>query len=86
MLVVVVFSCVAMWLGHAVNDDLDHYKALEISRDATQKQIRRAYRKLSVKWHPDKHAGKPTLPEAEKRFQKISAAYEVLSDEDKRCC
>ena len=83
-LLLVVFSCVAKWLGHAANTDVDHYKALEISRDSTLKQIRRAYRKLSVQWHPDKHSGKPTLEEARKRFQEISAAYEVLSDEDKR--
>jgi len=84
ILLLVLLSCVTTWLGHADKDSVDHYKALEISRDSTLKQIRRAYRKLSVKWHPDKHAGKSTLKEAQKRFQAISTAYEVLSDEDKR--
>ena len=63
---------------------VDHYKALEVPKTATQKQVRSSYKKLSLKYHPDKHAGKPTQEEANKRFSEISAAYEVLGDEDKR--
>ncbi|HWX95691.1 MAG TPA: DnaJ C-terminal domain-containing protein [Solirubrobacteraceae bacterium] len=58
----------------------DYYEALEVPRTASQEEIRRAYRKLARKYHPDvnKEAG------AEDRFKEISEAYEVLRDEDKR--
>lgn len=59
----------------------DLYEVLGISRTATQNEIKSAYRKLAVKYHPDKNPGNK---EAEEKFKKISAAYEVLSDETKR--
>ncbi|VDP73289.1 unnamed protein product [Echinostoma caproni] len=59
-----------------------YYKVLGLERDATVEDIRRAYRKLALKWHPDKNPS--NADEAEKRFKEISAAYEVLSDPDKR--
>lgn len=59
----------------------DFYDTLEVSRDATPDQIKKAYRKKALKYHPDKN---PDDPEAASKFKKISEAYEVLSDEDKR--
>jgi molecular chaperone DnaJ len=59
----------------------DYYELLEIARDASQEEIKKAYRKKAIKFHPDKNPGDP---EAEKRFKEISEAYEVLSDEKKR--
>lgn len=60
---------------------VDYYQALEISRDATVDEIKKAYRKQAVKYHPDKNPGNA---EAERKFKEISEAYEVLSDENKR--
>ena len=59
----------------------DYYKLLEVERNASQADIKKAYRKLAVKFHPDKNPGNK---EAEDKFKEISAAYEVLSDEKKR--
>lgn len=59
----------------------DHYTMLGVSRAASQSDIRKAYRKLALKWHPDRNAGDRS---AESRFKEISAAYEVLSDASKR--
>lgn len=60
----------------------DYYRLLEVPRHATQEEIRRAYRRLALKWHPDKNPDKKEAAEA--RFKAISEAYEVLSDETKR--
>ncbi|KAH6946204.1 hypothetical protein HPB50_012144 [Hyalomma asiaticum] len=60
----------------------DYYRVLEVPRDATQDDIRRAYRRLALKWHPDKNPN--NKEEAERRFKAIAEAYEVLSDETKR--
>lgn len=59
----------------------DYYSILEISRNAEPAEIKKAYRKLAVKWHPDKNQGDST---AEETFKKISEAYDVLSDEQKK--
>ncbi|MCF7806553.1 MAG: molecular chaperone DnaJ [Simkaniaceae bacterium] len=59
----------------------DYYETLGIARNATADEIKRAYRKQAVKFHPDKNPGDA---EAEKQFKKISEAYEILSDESKR--
>jgi len=59
----------------------DYYEILELTRDATPEQIKKAYRKKALKFHPDKNPGDA---EAEKKFKEISEAYEVLSDEKKR--
>uniref|UniRef100_A0A1L8DTR0 Putative dnaj molecular chaperone similarity domain protein n=1 Tax=Nyssomyia neivai TaxID=330878 RepID=A0A1L8DTR0_9DIPT len=61
---------------------VDYYKILEINRGATDAEIKKAYRKLALKWHPDKNPN--NQDEANKRFKEISEAYEVLSDEHKR--
>lgn len=59
----------------------DFYKTLGIQRGATQDEIKKAYRKNAIKYHPDKNQGDP---KAEAKFKEISEAYEVLSDEKKR--
>lgn len=59
----------------------DYYQVLEITKDASIDDIKKAYRKKAVKYHPDKNPGDH---EAEKRFKEISEAYEVLSDDKKR--
>ncbi|CAN8258963.1 unnamed protein product [Cochlearia groenlandica] len=58
----------------------DHYSTLNLSRNATLKEIKSAYRNLARKYHPDMNKN----PGAEDKFKEISAAYEVLSDEEKR--
>ncbi|KAF9103522.1 hypothetical protein BGX27_010543 [Mortierella sp. AM989] len=58
----------------------DYYKILGVSKDSDEDQIKKAYRKLALKYHPDKNSE----PEAKKKFHDISEAYEVLSDKDKR--
>jgi len=59
----------------------DFYETLGVSKDASQSDIKKAYRKLALKYHPDKNQGNK---EAEDKFKEISSAYEVLSDENKR--
>lgn len=61
----------------------DYYEVLGVAREASQDEIKKAYRKLALKWHPDRHAG-DGAEEAEATFKRISEAYEVLSDPDKR--
>src|SRR5688572_7602575 len=60
---------------------IDYYKMLGIDKNATQKDIKNAYRKLARKHHPDLN---PNDKEAHKRFQQINEANEVLSDPEKR--
>lgn len=59
----------------------DYYDILEISRTATADEIKKAYRKKALQFHPDKNPGNA---EAEKRFKEVSEAYEVLNDDKKR--
>jgi len=59
----------------------DLYGVLELSRGATADEIKANYRRLAMKWHPDRNSGSR---EAEERFKLISEAYAVLSDESKR--
>ena len=59
----------------------DYYHILGVSRTATEKEIKAAYRKLARKHHPDVNRGNPA---AEEKFKEISEAYDVLSDADKR--
>lgn len=59
----------------------DYYQILGVSRDADEKEIKRAYRRLARKYHPDVNPGDKA---AEERFKEINEAYEVLSDPEKR--
>lgn len=59
----------------------DYYKLLGISKSASQDEIKKSYRKLAMKYHPDKN---PDDKDAEKKFKEINAAYDVLKDEKKR--
>ena len=58
----------------------DYYEVLEVPREASKDQIKDAYRKLAMQFHPDRNKS----PEAEEKFKEISEAYAVLSDDDKR--
>ncbi len=58
----------------------DFYKTLGISKDASSEEIKKAYRKLALKYHPDRGGGE----EASKEFKKVNEAYQVLSDPQKR--
>ena len=54
----------------------DYYKILGVSRKATDNEIKKAYRKMALKYHPDKNKA----PDAEEKFKDIAEAYEVLMD------
>jgi molecular chaperone DnaJ len=62
-------------------EDKDYYKILGVSRDATEEEIKRSYRKIAMQYHPDRNPGNK---EAEEKFKIASEAYEVLSDPEKR--
>jgi DnaJ-class molecular chaperone len=59
----------------------DPYEVLGIARDATQREVKQAYRRLAIKFHPDRN---PIKHEAETRFRQIQLAYETLTDRNKK--
>ncbi len=59
----------------------DYYEVLGVNRDASEEDIKKAYRKLAMKWHPDRN---PDNPKAEEHFKEAKEAYEVLTDPKKR--
>ena len=60
--------------------DKDYYEILGVAKTASEAEIKKAYRRLALKWHPDRNKS----PEAEKHFKEINEAYEILSDTKKR--
>lgn len=64
----------------------DYYALLGVDRSADADAIKKGYRKMAVKWHPDKHASKPPAEKAaaEKKFKEIAEAYDALSDPNKK--
>lgn len=62
--------------------EVDYYNILRVARGATDEDLKRSYRRLAMKWHPDKN--QVNKKEAEAKFKQISEAYDVLSDPQKR--
>jgi molecular chaperone DnaJ len=60
---------------------IDYYEVLSVSRTATDQELKTAYRKLAMQYHPDRN---PNNPDAEEKFKTCSEAYQILSDPDKR--
>lgn len=60
---------------------LDYYAILEVSRTATADELKKSYRKLAMKYHPDRNPGDDA---AEAKFKEINQAYDILKDEQKR--
>ena len=61
--------------------EIDYYEILEISKNSDSETIKKAFRKLALKYHPDRNQGDK---EAEENFKKVNEAYQVLGDEEKR--
>ena len=61
----------------AASKKRDYYEVLGVERDATPEQMKKAYRKLAVQYHPDKNPGNK---EAEEQFKELGEAYEALND------
>ena len=59
----------------------DYYEVLGVNKDASEEDVKKAYRKLAMKWHPDRN---PENPKAEEHFKEAKLAYEILSDSKKR--
>jgi len=79
MLRLIILSCFLVFLGKA-DDNRDFYKILGVSRKATEKEIKKAYRTLSLQYHPDKNPSE----DAASKFADVAAAYECLSNPEKK--
>ncbi|EKX41806.1 hypothetical protein GUITHDRAFT_74529 [Guillardia theta CCMP2712] len=60
----------------------DYYEVLGVQKSAEKRDIEKAYKKLALKWHPDKNPDRPQ--HAEKMFKEINEAYQILTDDQKR--
>ena len=65
----------------AANTKRDFYEVLGVTRTSTEVEIKSAYRKLAMTYHPDRN---PNNPDAEEKFKEITEAYAILADSDKR--
>ena len=63
-----------------MNDSKDYYQILGVEKGTSDSEIKTAYRKKALQWHPDRNDS----PEAEKRFKEINEAYQILSDKKKK--
>ena len=81
-----VFALFLLWATAVCARDVDPYKILDVSRRANDGEIKKAYRKLSLRYHPDKQHGKSEEEQAlaASMFLKIKEAYELLSDDTHR--
>uniref|UniRef100_A0A673JBC9 DnaJ homolog subfamily C member 10 n=1 Tax=Sinocyclocheilus rhinocerous TaxID=307959 RepID=A0A673JBC9_9TELE len=75
------FAFITVWLFVTISSDEDYYNLLSISREASTREIRQAFKKLALTMHPDKNPNDAT---AHEKFLKINRAYEVLKDEGLR--
>ena len=69
------------YTGNNTMTELDYYEVLEVSKDCSGAELKKSYRKLAMKYHPDRN---PDDKEAEDQFKVVNEAYQVLSDEEKR--
>ncbi len=76
LLVFIALLLVSTEFASAMQRVVDHYAVLGVARNAPQREIRRAYKSMAAKWHPDKNKS----PEATAMFQKINEAHEVLCE------
>ncbi|XP_038164778.1 dnaJ homolog subfamily B member 9a [Cyprinodon tularosa] len=77
---VLLFAVCVLMITELIVAKKDYYDILGVSRGATERQIKKAFHRLAMKFHPDKNKN----PDAEVRFREIAEAYEVLSDEGRR--
>ncbi|MDG6221493.1 MAG: DnaJ domain-containing protein, partial [Candidatus Thermoplasmatota archaeon] len=68
--------------GRTLADKRDYYEVLDVDKNASPEEIKRAYRKMAKRYHPDMN--RENSKEAEEKFKEVSEAYEVLADADKR--